>query len=64
MPDPVRLDQFHVSLLLSANATPADAEAARRALDDPLFLDALRDAVRRILDADPALSVLVPELSL
>ena len=58
MPDPVLIDEFHVSLFLSDGATPSVVDAARAALDDPQFLDTVRNAVRRVLDANPATIVL------
>ena len=58
MSDPTLLDAFQVELLLPAGADGATAAAARAALDDPTFLDAVRRAVRAVLDAAPALAVL------
>jgi hypothetical protein len=51
VPDSVLFDAFQVKLLLPASADEATADAARAALDDPMFLDAVRHAVQAVLAA-------------
>jgi hypothetical protein len=54
----VMIDQFHVSFLLMDSATQEAADLAAWSLDTQAFLNALRDGVRSILDANPALAML------
>jgi hypothetical protein len=58
MPDPVLFDQLHVTFFRPDAFDEPTLTAARAALDDPQFLNAIHDAVRRVLDANPALAVL------
>ena len=58
MPDHVLFDALQVKLVLPADATEADADAARAALDDPTFLDSARRAVEAVVRAIPAPTVL------
>ena len=51
-------DRFLVLLLLPPGADEATTDAARAALDDPAFLDAVSRAVQALLDAIPALATL------
>ncbi|MCE9560505.1 MAG: hypothetical protein K8U57_00480 [Planctomycetes bacterium] len=58
MPEPVLLEQLHLSLFLPIAADKAVVDAARAGLDDPQFLDSVHAVVRNILDAVPALAPL------
>lgn len=58
MPDSVLFDQLHVTFFTPDTLDEATATAARTAIEDPQFLNAVREAVRRTLDANPALAVL------
>ena len=58
MSDLLLFDRFTVLLLLPPGADEATTDAARAALDDPTFLDAVRRAVQALLDAVPALAAL------
>lgn len=58
MPDSVLFDQLHVTFFRPDPLDEPTGSAARNALEDPQFLDAIRDAVRRILDANPALAII------
>lgn len=58
MPDSVLFDQLHVTLFRPDPLDEPIITTARTAIDDPQFLNAIREAVRRILDANPALAVL------
>ena len=58
MPDAMMLDAFQVQLFLPAGADETVADAARAALDDPPFLDRVRDAVTQLLARAPVLAVL------
>lgn len=58
MPDMLLFDRFRVNLLLPAGADEMATDAARAALDDPSFLDAVRRAVQAILAAVTALAAL------
>ena len=57
-PGSVLFDAFQVKLFLPASAPESVADAARAALDDPSFLDRVRDAVTQLLAGVPALAVL------
>ena len=58
MPEPVLIDQVHVSLFLLDGATRTVADAAAAALDRQEFLDGVHGAIRSVLDAEPALAML------
>ena len=58
MPDSVLFDQLHVTFFRPDPLDEPTRTTARTALDDPQFLNAIREAVRRILDANPVLAVL------
>jgi hypothetical protein len=59
MTEEVLFDSFQVLLFLPAGADARAGDDARAALDDPPFLDRVRDAVAGMLAADPATAVLV-----
>jgi hypothetical protein len=59
MTEEVLFDVVHVSLILPTGADERVAEAARAAVDDPGFLDRVRDAVAVLLTADPATAPLI-----
>jgi hypothetical protein len=58
VPELLLFDRFVVALLLPPGADEATTDAARAALDDPSFLDAVGRAVQAILAAVPALAPL------
>jgi hypothetical protein len=58
MPDSILFDQLHVTFFRPNPLDEATITAARNAIQDPRFLDAIRDAVRRILDSNPGLTIL------
>ena len=58
MCESVEFDAFQVKLLVPAGADAAAVAAARAALEDPRFLEAVRRAVHAVLAAVPALAVL------
>ena len=58
MPELLLFDRFVVTLLLPAGVDEGAADAARAALDDPAFLDAVGRAVQALLAAVPALAAL------
>ena len=58
MPGPVLFDQLHVTFFRPDPLDEPTAIAAHALIEDPQFLNAIRDAVRHILDADPALAML------
>jgi hypothetical protein len=58
VPEMLLFDRFRINLLLPAGADEAATDAARAALDDPSFLDAVRRAVQALLAAMPALAAL------
>ncbi len=58
MPRLVRFDDLTVTLFIPEDADDAIANAARAALDDPLFMDALQTSIRQLFAIVPALAVL------
>ena len=58
MPDVVLLDQFHITFFRPDPLDEPTLTAVRTAIEDEHFLDAIHEAVRRILDADHRLTVL------
>ena len=58
MADSVLFDQLHVTLFRPDPLDEPTITAVRVAIEDLQFLNAIREAVRQILDADPALAVL------
>lgn len=58
MPDSVQFDAFQVKLLMPADTDEATADAARAALDNPSFLESVRQAIQSLLATVPALAVL------
>ena len=63
MPDAVLFDQLHVTFSRPDPLDQAVIAAAREAIEGPRFLDAVRTAVRQLLDADPALVILTAVVS-
>ena len=63
MPDAVLFDQLHVTFSRPDPLDAATITAARDAIEGPRFLDAVRAAVRHLLDADPALAILTAVVS-
>jgi hypothetical protein len=59
MDEEILFDVVHVYLIRAAGTDERVAEAARAAVDDPGFLDRVRDAVAVLLAADPATAPLV-----
>jgi hypothetical protein len=59
MEEEILFDSFQVLLFLPAGADTRIGDDARAALDDPPFLDRVRDAVARMLATDPATVALV-----
>jgi hypothetical protein len=59
MDEEILFDVVHVYLIRPAGIDERVAEAARAAVDDPGFLDRVRDAVAALLAADPATAPLV-----
>lgn len=57
MSDELLFDRFRVTLFVPAGVDPGVA-AARAAIDGPVFLGAVRHAVRAVVTATPALAVL------
>ena len=58
MPDSVLFDQLHITFFRADPLDEAATAAARAAIEELSFLDAIRIAVRQILDANPALTIL------
>ena len=58
MPDSVLFDAFQVKLLLPADTEEATCDTARVALDDPSFLESVRQTIQSLLASVPALAVL------
>ena len=58
MPDAVLFDQLHITFFRPDPLDEAITAAARAAIEELPFLEAVRDAVRRLLAAHPALAVL------
>jgi len=58
MPRLVRFDDLTVTLFIPEDTEAAIADAARAALDDPLFLDAFQTSIRQLFAIVPALAVL------
>jgi hypothetical protein len=63
MPDSVLFDQLHVTFFRPDPLDGPATTAARTAIEDVRFLDGVRAAVRRLLDADPDLAVLTAVVS-
>ena len=59
MDEEILFDVVHVYLIRAAGMDERGTEAARAAVDDPGFLDRVRDAVAALLAADPATAPLV-----
>jgi hypothetical protein len=58
MSDPVLFDQFHITFFRPDTLDEPTITATRTAIEEPQFLDTIREAVRRILDSNPALTML------
>jgi hypothetical protein len=58
VPNSVLFDQLHVTFFRPDPLDEPTTTAARSAVEELHFLDAIRTAVRQILDANPALTVL------
>ena len=63
MPHSVLFDQLHVTFSRPDPLDEAVITAAREAIEGLRFLDAIRTAVRELLDADPALAILTAVVS-
>lgn len=63
MPDAVLFDQLHVTFSRPDPLDQAVIDAARDAIEGSRFLDAVRTAVRQLLDADPDLAILTAVVS-
>ena len=59
MAEEILFDVVQVYLMRPAGIDERGAEAARAAVDDPGFLDRVRDVVAALLAADPATAPLV-----
>jgi hypothetical protein len=58
MPDTVLFDQLHITFFRPDSLDEVTITAARTTIEEQQFLDAIRAAVRQILDANPALAIL------
>ena len=58
MPESVLFDQLHLTFFRPDPLEEPTISAARTAIEDPQFLNAIHAAVRRILDANPVLAML------
>lgn len=56
MPPSVVADELHVTVRMPADLPAGDAEAVRRTLADPDFVDRLRAAVLAVVQEFPALA--------
>jgi hypothetical protein len=59
MDEEILFDVVHVYLIRDAGLDERVVEAARAAVDDPGFLERVRDAVAALLAADPTTAPLV-----
>jgi hypothetical protein len=55
MPPTVVADELHVTVRVPADLPDAEAEAVRRTLADPAFVDRLRDTILAAVREFPAL---------
>lgn len=58
MPDSVLFDQLHVTFFRPDWLDEPTITRARNAIEELQFLEAIREAVRRILDANPSLVII------
>jgi hypothetical protein len=58
MPDSVLFDQLHVTFFRPDPLDEPTITRARTALEELRFLEAIREAIHRIIDANPALAIL------
>jgi hypothetical protein len=58
MPDSVRFDQLHITFFRPDPLDEPTITRTRATIEELQFREAIREAVRRILDANPALAVL------
>jgi hypothetical protein len=58
MPDSVLFDQLHVTFFRPDPLDEPTVTRARTSIEELPFLNAVREAVRQLLDANPALAIL------